>query len=570
MRKINTNSVAFTIGGAVSLMVLVAVSTIAIAVTTVYSSLDDAEAVNVSGSMRMQSYRLAFDVITHSNQLDKHIVEFEHSLYSPSMKSVNHWMTPLAIRDDYNNLIARWLEVKSLMQSDNKQNYSGEVSEFVTLIDRFVLKIQHYSERKLLNMVVISLFGITVIMLLSFVIMRFVRVKVIQPLEAMARASRAVEANNFEVKLNESLSNELGTVAATFNGMTNNLKNQYTRLEAAVDAKTEQLHKANNSLQVLYQSSQQLSVARITPEQFKHILSNLASVESVYAAKLVIDDAAGQAVEFIEGQPRSIKWQHTRLEIDGIRLGSLGIQTSPRFSEQDLVKNMSQILARGVYYNQAQKKFEQLLIYTERSAIARELHDSLAQSLSFLKIQMSLLKRHLSHSSENGQIAEVVEEIDTGLKEAYTQLRSLLTTFRFSIDEANFGEALHVLMDKLQTHTSASIEITNHLSSLQVQAQQQVHLLQIVREAVNNAIKHAHAKTISINCDQYDQLIEVSIADDGVGFDSGLDKAEHYGLSIMRERAQYLNGKLTIKSEPGTGSQVTVVFNCEDRVASDK
>lgn len=569
MIKFKTRSVSFTIGGAVTLMVLVAVTTITIAVATVYSSFDDAEAVNVSGSMRMQSYRLAFDVVTDSDELARHIAEFEGSLFSPSMRSQLDWSVPSEIRKDYQELTERWVEIKSLMLGENRQNYAHLVPEFVSRIDKFVLKIQRHSEMKLLKMVVISIFGITCIVLLSLVIMRFVRVKVIRPLEAMAQASREVESNNFNVKLNESVENELGEVAVTFNGMTNNLKNQYIRLETAVREKTEELHKANSSLQVLYESSQELTGSRLSTEQFKNIIANLASVESVYAVKLIIDDTAGQPIEFSAGDEVDGVWSYTPLELDGRRLGSLGTQLAPDFTEFGLLKNMSQILARGIYYNQAQKKFEQLLIYTERGAIARELHDSLAQSLTFLKIQMNLLKRQLLKAPSSKQADQVVEEIDAGLKDAYTQLRSLLTTFRLSIDEANFGEALNVLMEKLQNNTSASIEIENHLSSLQLQAQQQVHLLQIIREAVNNAIKHAQAKVISITCVQDDDFIEVSVTDNGVGFDTKHEKAEHYGLGIMQERAQYLKGKLSISSEPGKGTQVRVVFNCEDQVDSE-
>ncbi|GAM65547.1 nitrate/nitrite sensor protein [Vibrio ishigakensis] len=265
-------------------------------------------------------------------------------------------------------------------------------------------------------MVVISIFGITCIVLLSLVIMRFVRVKVIQPLEAMAQASREVEANNFNVKLNESVENELGEVAATFNGMTNNLKNQYARLETAVKNKTEELYKANSSLQVLYESSQELTASRLSTDQFKNIIANLASVESVYAVKLTIDDTAGQPIEFVAGDQVEQEWRNIPLELDGLVLGTLGTQLAPDFTEQGLLKNMSQILARGIYYNQAQKKFEQLLIYTERGAIARELHDSLAQSLTFLKIQMNLLKRQLKKAPSSEQANQVVEEIDAGLK----------------------------------------------------------------------------------------------------------------------------------------------------------
>ncbi|MEZ9926664.1 nitrate/nitrite two-component system sensor histidine kinase NarQ [Vibrio breoganii] len=572
MKKRTTQSVSFTIGGAVSLMVILSALTIIVAVATVYSSFDDAEAVNVSGSMRMQSYRLAYDIETDSPETIGHIEQFETSLFSPSMQNLIRWNVPTDIQEDYQSIVDRWHVMKDLLLSGRYPEYQQHVPVFVSRIDKFVFKLQLNTEQKLLNMVVFSGFGLTCIILISLVIMRFVRLKVLQPLQSLVNASKEVESQNFNVVLNESVNNELGAVASTFNGMTQNLKNHYQRLEATVESKTEELRHANRSLKVLYKSTQQLSASRLAPAHFQQIISNMSTVENVDAVKLIIDDSAGQSTELIAGEVVVDEWQETPLILDEVRLGSLCLQTTPQFAEQELIDNMSYILARGIYYNQAQKKFEQLLIYAERSAIARELHDSLAQSLSFLKIQMSLLKRSMK---KEGSIAEmpkssaIVQEIDDGLREAYTQLRELLGTFRFSIDEANFGDALNVLIEKLQTTTDAEIHVENNLSSIQLQASQQVHLLQIIREATNNAIKHAEASILHVQCLQEGDQITVAIIDNGQGFDTEIEKADHYGLSILNERSQYLNGKLTITSEPSVGSTVQITFTCKDESDSE-
>ncbi|MEZ9675597.1 nitrate/nitrite two-component system sensor histidine kinase NarQ [Vibrio breoganii] len=572
MKKRTTQSVSFTIGGAVSLMVILSALTIIVAVATVYSSFDDAEAVNVSGSMRMQSYRLAYDIETDSPETIGHIEQFETSLFSPSMQNLIRWNVPTDIQEDYQSIVDRWHVMKDLLLSGRYPEYQQHVPVFVSRIDKFVFKLQLNTEQKLLNMVVFSGFGLTCIILISLVIMRFVRLKVLQPLQSLVNASKEVESQNFNVVLNESVNNELGAVASTFNGMTQNLKNHYQRLEATVENKTEELRHANRSLKVLYKSTQQLSASRLAPAHFQQIISNMATVENVDAVKLIIDDSAGQPTELIEGVVVGDEWQETPLILDEVRLGSLCLQTTPQFAEQELIDNMSYILARGIYYNQAQKKFEQLLIYAERSAIARELHDSLAQSLSFLKIQMSLLKRSMKKEcsiAEMPKSSAIVQEIDDGLREAYTQLRELLGTFRFSIDEANFGDALNVLIEKLQTTTDAEIHVENNLSSIQLQASQQVHLLQIIREATNNAIKHAEASILHVQCLQEGDQITVAIIDNGQGFDTEIEKADHYGLSILNERSQYLNGKLTITSEPSVGSTVQITFTCKDESDSE-
>ncbi|GAD79916.1 nitrate/nitrite two-component system sensor histidine kinase NarQ [Vibrio ezurae] len=572
MKSKSAQSVSYTIGGAVFLMVLLSALTIMVAVATVYSSYDDAEAVNVSGSMRMQSYRLAYDTETHLKEIDNHIERFERSLYSPSMQNLMRWNVPADIQQDYQGIIERWQIMKQLLLSEQYVEYQKHVPIFVSRIDKFVLKLQLNTEKKLLDMVVFCGFGLVCIILLSLVIMRFVRLKVLHPLQALVRASRQVESQNFDVILNDSVDNELGAVAATFNDMTRKLKDHYERLEAMVEYKTEELRHANSSLTVLYKSTQQLSASRLTPAHFQQIIDNMASIDHIEAVKLIIDDSAGQATELMSGDSSQGMWQDKALILDEVRLGSLRLQVTEAFAEQELIDNMSYILARGIYYNQAQKKFEQLLIYGERSAIARELHDSLAQSLSFLKIQTSLLKRTMKQEGPVDKMTKssvIVKDIDDGLREAYTQLRMLLSTFRFSIDEANFGDALNVLLEKLQTTTDAEIEVENKLSSILLEAHQQVHLLQIIREATNNAIKHANATVIRVECLQHVEQISVAIIDNGCGFDTNIEKSGHYGLSILNERSQYLNGQLAIESEPKKGSTIRITFNCKDELDSE-
>ncbi len=152
---------------------------------------------------------------------------------------------------------------------------------------------------------------------------------------------------------------------------------------------------------------------------------------------------------------------------------------------ESLIDNFVQILSRAVYYNRAQRQAEQLLLMEERATIARELHDSLAQALSYLKIQVSLLKRSVKNIPDDKAIEQtnqVIAELDTGLSAAYTQLRELLTTFRLTIKEGSFGQALQEMVSTLDDQTAAKISLDNELSSTELDAHQQVHLLQLIRE----------------------------------------------------------------------------------------
>lgn len=151
MKKPN-KSVTGTIAKAMILILLLSLATTNFAILTLASSLNDAEAVNVSGSMRMQSYRLAYDMQSDSPLYYLHVEQFERSLYSPSMKALQSWDVPREITQDYYNLIIRWHELKAVLSSDDREQYLMQVADFVDRIDLFVLELQEHSENKLIRL----------------------------------------------------------------------------------------------------------------------------------------------------------------------------------------------------------------------------------------------------------------------------------------------------------------------------------------------------------------------------------------------------------------------------------
>src|SRR5690606_17570615 len=221
--------------------------------------------------------------------------------------------------------------------------------------------------------------------------------------------------------------------------------------------------------------------------------------------------------------------------------------------------SVATMLGRGLYFNQAQKHYQQLLLMEERATIARELHDSLAQVLSYLRIQLTLLKRAIPQ--ENAPAQTIITDFSRELNNAWHQLRELLTTFRLTLNHANLPAALQESLDGLQSQTQAKLVLDCRLSSLALDAQKQVHLLQIVREAVLNAIKHAQASEIIVSCiTSADGTHTVTIRDNGIGIGEASEPPGHYGLNIMRERAGRLGGTLHFSPPPNGGTQVSVTF----------
>ena len=126
------------------------------------------------------------------------------------------------------------------------------------------------------------------------------------------------------------------------------------------------------------------------------------------------------------------------------------------------MRSVATMLGRGLYFNRAQKHYQQLLLMEERATIARELHDSLAQVLSYLRIQLALLKRAVPE--ENTQAQAIITDFSRELNNARQQLRELLTTFRLTLNHANLPAALQESLDALQSQTQAKLHLDCRLS----------------------------------------------------------------------------------------------------------
>lgn len=554
-----TNSIA----KALFLIIMLSVATTGFAIITLSSCLNDAAVVNVSGSLRMQSYRLSHDIQSNSTSYIAHIQQFESSLYSPSMKALQRWFVPKDITYDYYDLITRWHELKRVLLGSDRTHYVTLVAGFVKKIDNFVFKLQRHSELKLIALAWVGGIGLSGIFVVSFFVINYIRKKVVTPLHALMEASQQIQHRDFDVNIVCNSSNEMSILSCTFNQMAADLGKLYRGLEKAVDEKTRRLQHANRSLNLLYESSQELAVTRLTLDSFNAIVNHITKIEGIVAVKLEIVEAEERPIIITAGEIITQEWHKQALVIDEQVLGHLYWQVGLPCPDQALIDNFVYILARALFYNQAQKQAEQLLLMEERATIARELHDSLAQSLSYLKIQVTLLKRvitKLREDANDNQTDDIVNDIDIGLSGAYIQLRELLSTFRLSLKEGSFGQALKEMIAQLNEQTELTITLDNQLASLELDSHEQIHLLQLIREATINAIKHACAQYVHILCIEEQGVVTVTVTDDGVGFDSSQSKLNHYGLEIMQERAARLNGELTVNSIPNESCEVKLTY----------
>lgn len=550
-------SVSASLARAFFYIVLLSLLSTGVAMLTLASSLRDAEAVNVAGSLRMQSYRLGYDLQGDPQALRGHLAQYEHSLHSEALLNPGRLWVPKEVRERYNAIDAAWHEMARHIRQGDLVWYQANIASYVAQIDLFVLALQHYAERKMMQVVITSVVGFMAIFTLVFFTLRRFRHQVVAPLNKLMLASESIEHGKFDhPPLDTTLPNEIGLLAHTFTRMADELQKLYRSLEDKVQEKTLGLQEANRTLEVLYSCSQALNVSTIDPYCFSQILRLVRQHEKVDYLEMRV----GENWLLSEGTPQEgAAWQTLPIAQQEETIGQLRWQALAGMPPVPLMQSIANMLGRGLYFNQAQKDYQQLLLMQERATIARELHDSLAQVLSYLRIQLTLLKRAVPQ--ENEQAQSLIGNFSQALNDAYRQLRELLTTFRLTLQQADLPAALQETIAPLRQQTDATIHLDCRMPTQALDAQQQVHLLQIIREAVLNAIKHADAQEISVTCSTSSTGEHcATILDNGKGIASLEEPVGHYGLNIMHERAAQLGGQLTISRPKEGGTLIAIAF----------
>lgn len=197
----------------------------------------------------------------------------------------------------------------------------------------------------------------------------------------------------------------------------------------------------------------------------------------------------------------------------------------------------------------------------ERTRIARELHDTLLQSLAGVSLQLDGISKQAAKAPEKtvSLIAHVREQVDFCFREARIKVWNLRST---ALDGIGLEVALHEFVERVGTLMSARCSFKVSGKPLPYPPEVEEELLHIAQEATNNANRHAQASEIQIALEYDVAALTLSISDDGKGFDfeSGFQKPGHWGLKNMQERAAQVRGtcKITTAMEQGTQVEVRV------------
>jgi two-component system, NarL family, nitrate/nitrite sensor histidine kinase NarX len=197
-------------------------------------------------------------------------------------------------------------------------------------------------------------------------------------------------------------------------------------------------------------------------------------------------------------------------------------------------------------------------LVAERQMLAGEVHDSLAQGLAFMRMRMTLLHDALE-SGERQRGLKYFDEVNRELGESHARLRTLITHFRQTM-ERDLLEALRTTARDFEERTGVALRIDNRAAELRLSPEHQAEVYQIVQEALANVIKHAGARNVRVLIERTPRRLQVMVEDDGRGLaDAAGAAGGHYGIEIMRERAQRIGGNLDIRSVARKGTRVRLV-----------
>ena len=540
-----------------------------------------AHAINKAGSLRMQSYRLLAAVPLR--EADQPLLRgMEQTAFSPELADA-------AARDGQQEQLRElqnyWRQdvAPALQQATTPQDVSDDIATYVTRIDSLVTAFDHRTEQRVSHVVVLHrVMAILLGLILLFTIV-WLRARLLYPWQQLLSMARAISQRDFNQRAHIGGRNEMAVLGGALNNMSAELAQSYAVLEQRVQEKTAGLEQKNEILSFLWQANHRLHSRIPLCERLSPVLNGLQKLTLLHDIELRVYDTEDEEnhQEFTCQSnascddrgchlcPRGIlpkatggatlKWRladaHTQY---GLLLAQLPPGRHLSHDQQQLVDTLVEQLTATLALDRQQERQQQLMVMEERATIARELHDSIAQSLSCMKMQVSCLQMQGQNLPENSQ--QLLGQIRTELNTSWVQLRELLTTFRLQLTEPGLRPALESSCNEYSAHFDFPIKLDYQLPPRLVPSHQAIHLLQIAREALSNSLKHSGASEVTVTVTLKEKQVVLRVSDNGCGVPENAERSNHYGLIIMRDRAQSLRGDCQVRRRETGGTDVVVTF----------
>jgi PAS domain S-box-containing protein len=269
----------------------------------------------------------------------------------------------------------------------------------------------------------------------------------------------------------------------------------------------------------------------------------------------LLDDGAAVLLEGMQS------WMWVPLAVRGRIIGGVGVaETRKNYftaHHAELALSVANQAAITMVNTELYKDAQTLAVLEERQRLARNLHDAVNQSLFSAGLIAEVLPRLWEREPDAARRA--LEDLRRLTRGALAEMRALLAELRPStLTDTDLGDLLRLLGNAFTGRTNIPVAVTMTGEGT-LPADAQIVIYRICQEALNNIAKHAKASRVEIDVRHDPGMLELHIRDDGRGFDTAEQTPPgHYGLSIMRERAETVGALLTVMSQPGHGTEIAI------------
>ncbi|MDP2694451.1 MAG: histidine kinase [Gallionella sp.] len=223
----------------------------------------------------------------------------------------------------------------------------------------------------------------------------------------------------------------------------------------------------------------------------------------------------------------------------------------------NMAVSFAELLSGLLEHIKASRETKRAELLMERQTIANEIHDSLAQTLNYARMNTTLLSDAVRN--DNGAMAaKYALDIDEALEISQKAVRALITDFRSEMDPAGLLHALQTLAGQFRRQHAIELDCMIRIADLDLPLEHEIHVFHIVREALSNIAQHSSASHARLIVDHLCGYYVFAVEDNGVGTFSQVEG--HYGIIIMRERAQRIGGEIRVESAKGLGTCVQLFF----------
>jgi len=619
LRRLGPRSLTVRLAAVGVAFLCLALASIGLTLWVTWQLQGGAAAVNEAGRMRMQTWRLAATLRVNSPAETAELVrQFDAGL---ALLRKGDPERPLflprgaAVGAELDHVQQQWRALRSSWMAQPPPpaaQVNAEAQRFVTAVEGLVGHIEAQLSRwtSVLNAVQMGMIALAIFSAVALLYVGYLLV--LDPLARLKAGLQRVARGDLAARIAVQTHDEFGEVSAGFNRMAERLRDLYQGLEDKVREKTASLEREHGRLAALYDVSAFVAHADsldVLAQGFAERVRRVAHADAAairwsneandhyllvggdgLPPALAAEERCLATASCLCGQARSgaalrvsrIDAQDGALQRPCMRAGFTQVVTVPALLQQQvigeldlfyrqplelsdddraLLNTLASHLASAMESLLARALQREAAVAQERSLLAGELHDSIAQSLAFLKIQVQLLREAL-RQGEAARVERAIAELEAGLRESTSDVRELLLHFRTRTNSEDIEPALRITLQKFehQSGLASHLEITGH--GLPLAADVQIQVLHVLQEALSNVRKHAGASAVWVEV-QRSPRWRFEVRDDGCGFEPHADAARgelHVGLRIMRERAARIGAELEIDSVPGSGTCVALTL----------